>query len=174
MTNFPINKNIKDERPNPALTSELSSSGAVGRGLPAVLVLFKLLHAAHVETPVHLGHVEDEQVKDLPLLHHGQLQLGPRETLCVVAIETGLPHVDAGDEELVLRLVGARRQESPFHHGQSSVAPPLGHDTGECDVLTLLGHREGGGGDGDVDGQTQIWRGAIYSGYFRICTQSMM
>lgn len=71
-------------------------------------MLFKLLHPAHVEPPVPLGHVQDQQVKDLPLLHHRQLQLGPREALGVVAVETGLPHVDPGDEEFVLLPVGAR------------------------------------------------------------------
>lgn len=142
---------------NPALTSELSSGGAVRWGLPAVLLLFKLLHPAHVEPPVLLGHIQDQQVKDLPLLHHCQLHFGPQETLCVVAIETGLPHIDAGDEEFVLWAVCARWQEGPFHHGQSSIAAPLGHDAGQCDILTLLGHREGGRGDCDVDGWTQIW-----------------
>lgn len=119
-------------------------------------MLSELLHPAHVEPPVALGHVQDHQVKYLPLLHHQQLQLGPRETLGVVAVESGLPHVDAGDEELVLRPVGAHRQEGPLHHRQGGVAPPLGHDAGEGDILTLLGHREGGRGDGDVDGQRQI------------------
>lgn len=143
---------------NPALTSELRSGGAVWGGLPAVLVLFKLLHPAHVETPVPLGHIQDQQVKDLPLLHHRQLEFRPWETFCVVAIETGLPHVNAGDEEFILWTVCARWQESPFHHGQSSITTPLGHNTGQRDVLTLLGDCEGGRGDGDVDSQTQIWR----------------
>lgn len=121
-------------------------------------MLFKLLHPAHVEPLVPLGHVQDQQVKDPPLLHHRQLQLGPREALGVVAVEAGLPHVDAGDQEFVLRPPRARRQEGPLHHGQSGISAPLGHNAGERDVLTLLGHREGGRGDGDVDGPTQVWR----------------
>lgn len=147
---------ILNETLNPGLTSELSGGCAVGRGLPSVLVLFKLLHPAHVESPVPLRHVQDEQVKDLPLLHHRQLHFGPREALGVVAIETGLPHVDAGDEELVLWPVRARWQESPFDHGQTGVAAPLGHHTGQGDVLALLSHQERGGSDCDVNGQTQI------------------
>lgn len=94
---------------NPVLTSELSNSSAVGRGFPAVLVFFKLLHPAHVEPPVPLSHVQDVQVKDLPLLHHRQLHFGPWEALGVVAIETGLPHVDTGDQEFILQPVRARR-----------------------------------------------------------------
>lgn len=156
---FPLTKSwprTLNDTLNPALTSELSSGGAVWWGLPAVLLLFELLHPAHVEPPVALGYIQDEQVKDLPLLHHCELHFGPQETLCVVAIETGLPHVNAGDEEFILRPVRARWQEGPFHHGQSSIAAPLGHNAGERDVLTLLGHRKGGRGDCHVDGQTQI------------------
>lgn len=119
-------------------------------------MLFKLLHPAHVKPLVPLGHVQDEQVKDFPLLHHRQLHFRPGETLGVVAIKTSLPHVDAGDEELVFWPVGACWQEGPFHNGQGSIAAPLGDNTGQCDVLTLLGHCEGGRRDCDVDGQTQI------------------
>lgn len=141
---------------DPELTSELGGCSAVRRGLPAVLVLLKLLHPAEVEAPVPLGHIQDEQVKHLSLLHHRQLHFGPRETLGVVAIKAGLPHVDPGDEEFILGPVCARRQEAPLHHRQSGVASSLGHDAGERDVLALLGHRERGRGDGDIDGQTQI------------------
>lgn len=140
------------------LTSELGGSRAVGRGLPPVLVLFKLLHPAHVEAAVALGHAEDEQVEDLALLHHRQLHLGPGEALGVVAVEARLPHVDAGDEQLVLGPIRPGRQEGPLHHGQGGVAAPLGHHAGQRDVLTLLGHREGRRRDGDVNGQTQICR----------------
>lgn len=119
-------------------------------------MFFKLLHPAQVEAPVPLGHVQDEQVKDLALLHHCQLHLGPQETLGVVAVETGLSHVDPGDEELVLRSLHPRRQIAPFHHWQGGVASSLGHSAGERDVLALLGHRDGRRGDGDIDGQTHI------------------
>lgn len=146
---------------NPVLTSEFSRGRAVGGSLPSLLVLFKLLHPAQVEAAIPLRDVQDEQVEDLPLLHHAQLQLGPREALGVVAVETGLPHIDAGDEELVLRLARTRRQEGPLHHRQGGVSAPLGHDAGERDVLTLLGHREGGRGDSDVDGETRAWRSNV-------------
>lgn len=119
-------------------------------------MLFKLLHPAQVEAPVPLGHVQDEQVKHLPLLHHRQLHFGPQETLGVVAVKACLPHVDAGDEEFILGSLRPRRQEAPLHHWQGGVASSLGHDAGERDVLTLLGHREGRRGDGDIDGQTHI------------------
>lgn len=119
-------------------------------------MLFKLLHPAQVEAPVPLGHVQDEQVKHLPLLHHCQLHFGPQEALCVVAVKTGLPHVDAGDEQLVLGSLRPRRQEAPFHHRQGGVATSLGHNAGERDVLALLGHREGRRCDGDIDSQAHI------------------
>ena len=119
-------------------------------------MLFKLLNPTHVEPLVPLAHVHDEELKDLPLLHHCQLHFGPWEALCVVAIETCLPHVDASDEELIPGPPSSRPEEGPFDHGQGSVATPLRHDTGERDVLALLDHREGGRRDGDVDGQTQI------------------
>lgn len=141
-----------------ALTSELCGRSAVGRGLPAVLVFFKLLHPADVQPPVVHRHVQDEHLEYLSVLHHCQLHLGPRETLGVVAVETGLPHVDPGDEEFVLRPVCPHGQKGPLDHRQSRVAPPLGDDASESDVLTLLGHRERRGTDGSVDGQTQIWR----------------
>lgn len=119
-------------------------------------MLFKLLNPAHVEPLVPLGHIHDEEVKDLPLLHHRQLHFGPREALCVVAVETCLPHVDTSDEEFIPGPVRSRPEEGPFDHGQGGVAAPLGHDTGERDVLALPDHCEGGRCDGDVDGQTQI------------------
>jgi len=106
----------KDKTKHQALTSELSSSGAVGGGLPAVLVLFKLLHPTHVEPTVPFRHIQDQQLKNLPLLYHRQLQLGPWETLCVVAIETSFPHVDTGNEEFVLWSIGVRRQEGPLNN----------------------------------------------------------
>lgn len=71
-------------------------------------MLFKLLHPAHVEPPVPLGHVQDNQLKDLSLFHYCQLHLWPWETFCVVAIETLLPHIDTGDEEFVFWLIRAR------------------------------------------------------------------
>lgn len=148
-----------NQRWTPALTSEFGGCSAVRRGLPSVLVLFKLLHPAQVEAPVPLGHVQDEQVKHLPLLHNRQLHFGAQETLCVVAVKAGLPHVDAGDEELVLGLLCPRRQETPLHHWQGGIASSLGHDAGERDVLTLLRHREGWWSDGDIDSQTNIWGG---------------
>lgn len=141
---------------NIGLTSEFSRGGAVGRGLPAVLVLFKLLNPAHVEPLVPLGHVHDEEVKDLPLLHHRQLHFGPREALGVVAVETCLPHIDASDEEFVPGPIRSLPEEGPFDHGQGGVAAPLGHDAGERDVLAVLDHGEGGRRDGDINGQTQI------------------
>lgn len=119
-------------------------------------MLFKLLNPAHVEPLVPLGHVHDEEVKNLSLLHNRQLHFGPREALCVVAIKTCLPHVDASDEEFVPRRVRSSPEEGPFDDGQGGVAAPLGHNTGECDVLSLLDHRKGGRCDGDIDGQTQI------------------
>lgn len=147
---------------NAALTSELGGCGAVRRGLPSVLMLFKLLHPAQVEAPVPLGDVQDEQVKHLPLLHHCQLHFGPQETLGVVAVKTGLPHVDTGDEKLVLGSLRPCWQEAPFHHWQGGVASSLGHNAGERDVLALLGHREGWRGDGDIDSQTHIWGGIVH------------
>lgn len=119
-------------------------------------MFFELLHPAQVQAPVPLGHVQDEQVKDFPLLHHCQLHFGPQEALGVVAVKAGLSHVDPGDEELVLRSLQPGRQEAPFYHWQGGVAPPLGDNAGERDVLALLGHREGRRGDGDIDGQTHI------------------
>lgn len=119
-------------------------------------MLLKLLNPAHVEPLVTLGHVHDEEVKDLPLLHHCQLHFGPREALCVIAVETCLPHIDAGNEEFIPGPVWSCPEEGPFDHGQGGIAAPLGHDTGERDVLALLDHREGGRRDGDIDGQTQI------------------
>ena len=139
-------------------TSQLGSGGAVAEGLPALLVLLKLLHPAHVEPPVPLGHVQHQQVEDLALLHHGQLQLGPGEALGVVAVETLLPHVDAGDEDLILWALGGGGQEGPFDHGQGGVPAPLGHHAGQRHVLALLGHGEGGGRDGDVDGVADAWK----------------
>ena len=119
-------------------------------------MLPKLLHPAHVEPPVPFGNVQHQQVEDLALLHHRQLQLGPGEALGVVAVETRLPHVDAGDEDLVFRSLGGGGQEGPFDHGQGGVSAPLGHDAGQRHVLALLGHGEGGGRDGDVDGVANI------------------
>lgn len=141
---------------NCALTSEFSGGGVVCRGLPALLVLFKLLNPAHVEPLVLFGHFHDKEVKDLPLLHHRQLYFGPWEALCVVAVETRLPHVDTSNEEFTPGPVRAGREEGPFDHRQGGVAAPLGHHTGQRDILTLLDHREGGRCDGDVDGQAQI------------------
>lgn len=143
---------------NCALTSEFSGGGVVCRGLPALLVLFKLLNPAHVEPLVLFGHFHDKEVKDLPLLHHRQLYFGPWEALCVVAVETRLPHVDTSNEEFTSGPVRAGWEEGPFDHRQGGVAAPLGHNTGQCDILTLLDHREGGRRDGDVDGQAQIWK----------------
>lgn len=139
-------------------TSQLGGGSAIAEGLPAFLVLPELLHAAHVESPVPLGHVEDQQVEDLALLHHGQLQLGPREALGVVAVEARLPHVDAGDEHLVFGALGDGRQEGPLDHRHGGVPTPLGHHAGQRHVLALLGHGEGGGRDGDVNGVTYIWK----------------
>lgn len=143
------------------LTSQFSCSRRVGRSLPAIPLLFEFLNPTDVATSVPLGHVQDHQVEDLALLHHRQLHLRPREALGVISVETGLSHVDPGDEVFVFRLVGARRQEGPFHNGQRGIATALGHHAGECDVLAFLGHRGGRRGDCNIDGGTRICRSKV-------------
>ena len=130
----------------------------------------ELLDPAHVEPAVLLGHVEDHQLEDLALLDHGQTQLGPREALGVVAIETGLAHVDAGDQQLLVLAVGAGGEEGPADHGQGAGSAPLGDHAGQRDVVTLRGHREGGGAYRDVDGRADIWRRGGDAGGVRVGT----